>query len=84
MGLKRSYHKVRHGSNKLGYNVCVDPTIMTPIDSYAMTRYYRRIKYHHALVVNKKSMMNHTLASVFLMCAEKSGSGKRGRDKSLR
>ncbi len=25
----------------------------------------------HALVVNKKSIMNHTLAAVIFMCAEK-------------
>ncbi len=44
--------------------------------------YYRRIKHHqHALVVNKKSMLNHTFAVVFFVCAEKSGSGKRERDK---
>ncbi len=35
-------------------------------------RYYRRIKRHqHALQVNKKSMLNHTLAVVVVMCAEK-------------
>ncbi len=29
-------------------------------------------------MVNKKSMINHTLAVVVFMCAEKSGSGERG------
>ncbi len=34
--------------------------------------YYSRIKHHqHQQVVNKKSMINHTLAVVFFMCAEK-------------
>ncbi len=36
-------------------------------------RYYKIIKHHqHALVVNKKNMINHTLAVVFFVCAEKS------------
>ncbi len=39
----------------------VDCTMMTPID--ATMHVSRRIKHHqHALVVNKKNMMNHTLA----------------------
>ncbi len=36
------------------------------------------------LVVNKNSMINHTLAVVVFMCGEKSGSGKRGMVKRLR
>ncbi len=30
-------HTVRHGSNKLGYDVCADCTMMTAIDSYDST-----------------------------------------------
>ncbi len=42
---------------------------MTSIDD---ARFYRRIKRHqHALVVNKKSMINHTLAAVFLCVLKK-------------
>ncbi len=33
----RSLHTVRHGSNKLGYDMCVDCTMMSPIDLYATT-----------------------------------------------
>ncbi len=60
---------------------CVDSTMMTPIDD---ARYYRRKKRHQHAVVNKKSMIIHTLAVVVFMCAEKSGSGEKGRHKSLR
>ncbi len=30
-------HTVRHGSNKLGYDVCADCTMMTAIDTYDST-----------------------------------------------
>ncbi len=57
--------------------------MMTPVDSYNTTHVTTEEKRHqHALVVNKKSMINRTLAVVFFMCAEKSGSGERESDKS--
>ncbi len=47
--------------------------MMTPIDSLCYeARYYRRRKHHqHALVVNKKSTINHVFNSCSFMCAEK-------------
>ncbi len=50
--------------------MCVDCTMMTLVGYDAC--YYRRIKrHHHVLVVNKKSMLNHTLAVVFFVCWKK-------------
>ncbi|ROJ25253.1 hypothetical protein DPX16_20066 [Anabarilius grahami] len=45
--------------------------------------FYRRIKLHqHALLANKKTMLNHTLAVVVLMCAEKKGSSERRTERA--
>ncbi len=69
--------------------VIISQTIIVPTNSIIVASLithgsnklgYRRIKLHqHVLAVNKKSMINHTLAVVVFMCAE-----KRGRHKSLR
>ncbi len=80
----RSLHvclSVRHGSNKLGYDVC---RRMTPVDLYITydARYYRRTRHHkHALAVNKKSNYMYNLAIVCVL--KKNVSGKRGRHTSL-
>ncbi len=79
----RSLHvTLRHGSNELGYDMCVDCTMSIPIDSYTTTHVTIEEYILHALVVNKKSMINHSLAVGGFMCAEKSASGEKGRHKA--
>ncbi len=78
----RSLHfTLRHGSNELGYDMCVDCTMSIPIDSYTTTHVTIEEYILHALV-NKKSMINHSLAVGGFMCAEKSASGEKGRHKA--
>ncbi len=54
--------------------MCEDCLMITPIDSYNTG-----IKHHqHALIINKKSMINHTLA-VVVLCVLKKSADKRLR-----
>ncbi len=59
------------------YKIIADHTVRHGSNKLGM-------RHQHALVVDKNSMINHTLAVVAFICAEKSGSGERSRDKSLR
>ncbi len=55
-----------------GHSVIAVICVMSSHNPSDFPRYYKIIKRHqHALVVNKKSIMNHTLAVVFLCVLKK-------------